>query len=110
MDERKIPLIPAKKIPKKDINLDTNGFFIIEIDRKESKIRVEYYSNVYKNNKIVSGKLEKVFTGKKADALCDTISSIVPNLLASHYMYLGRELQKAEIALENNIKYIQGGC
>ena len=110
MDERKIPLISAKKIPKKDINLDSNGFFVIEIDKKESKILVEYYSNVYKNNRIVSGKLEKVFTGKKADALCDTISNIVPNLLASHYMYLGRELQKAEIALENNAKYIQGGC
>ena len=110
MDERKIPLINAKKIPKKDINLDTNGFFVIEIDKKDSNIRVEYYSNVYKNKKIVSGKLEKVFTGKKADALCDTISNIVPNLLASHYMYLGRELQKAEIALEKNKKYIQGGC
>jgi len=110
MDERKIPLIDAKKIPKRDIILDTKGFFVIELDKKESKIRVEYYSNVYKKEKIVSGKLEKVFTGKKADALCDTISNNVPNLLASHYMYLGRELQKAEVALENNKKYIQGGC
>jgi len=110
MDERKIPLINAKKLSKKDIILDTNGFFVIELDKKESKIRVEYYSNVYKNKRIVSGKLEKVFTGKKADALCDTISNIVPNLLASHYMYLGRELQKAEVALEKNQKYIQGGC
>ena len=110
MDERKIPLIDAKKIPKKDIVLDTKGFFVIEVVKKDRKIRVEYYSNVYKNEKIVSGKLEKVFTGKKADALCDTISNIVPNLLASHYMYLGRELQKAEIALEKNQKYIQGGC
>jgi len=110
MDERKIPLIDAKKIPKRDIILDTKGFFVIELDKKESKIRVEYYSNVYKKEKIVSGKLEKVFTGKKADAICDTISNNVPNLLASHYMYLGRELQKAEVALENNKKYIQGGC
>ena len=110
MDERKIPLIYAKKIPKRDIILDTKGFFVIELDKKESKIRVEYYSNVYKKEKIVSGKLEKVFTGKKADAICDTISNNVPNLLASHYMYLGRELQKAEVALENNKKYIQGGC
>ena len=110
MDERKIPLINAKKIPKKDIILDPNGFFVIEVDKRESNIRVEYYSNVYKNKRIVSGKLEKVFTGKKADALCDTISNIVSNLLPSHYMYLGRELQKAEIALENNKKYIQGGC
>lgn len=110
MADREIPLIKAEKIPKKDILLDSKGFFVIEIDKKECEIRVEYYSNVYKNKKIVSGKLEKVFTGKKADALCDTISKTIPNLLASHYMYLGRELQKAEIALDNNTKYIQGGC
>ena len=110
MSEREIPLIKSEKIPKKDILLDPNGFFVIEIDKKLSEIRVEYYLNVYKNKKIVSGKLEKVFAGKKADALCDTIAKIVPNLLASHYMYLGRELQKAQIALENNKKYVQGGC
>ena len=110
MDKREITLVKAKKLPRKDIMLDPNGFFVIEIDKKDREIRVEYYSNVYKNNKIVSGKLEKVFTGKKADAICDTISNIVTNLLTSHYMYLGRELQKAEIALENNKKYIQGGC
>lgn len=110
MNERKIPLIKAKKIPKKDIMLDQNGFFVIEIIKKKSEIRVEYYSNIYKNKNIVSGKLEKVFTGKKADALCDTIAKTVPNLLSSHYMYLGRELQKAEVALIKNIKYIQGGC
>jgi hypothetical protein len=110
MDERKIPLIYAKKIPKKDIDLDSNGFFVIEIDKAERNIRVEYYSNVYKDKRIVSGKLEKVFAGKKADALCDTISITVPGLLASHYMYLGRELQKAEIALEKNTRYVQGGC
>jgi len=110
MDKKEIPLFKAKKTPKKDIMLDPNGFFVIEIDKKDSEIRVEYYSNVYKNKKIVSGKLEKVFTGKKADALCDTISKVIPNLLESHYMYLGRELQKAELALEKNTKYIQGGC
>ena len=53
--------------------LDPNGFFVIEIDRAHNEIRVEYYSNVYKQNKIVSGILEIVFTGKKADSLCDTI-------------------------------------
>ncbi len=110
MAEREIPLIKAKKIPKKDIILDPNGFFVIELDKKESGIRVEYYSNVYKDKKIVSGKLGKVFTGRQADALCDTIAKDIPNLLASHYMYLGRELQKSEIALEKNTKYIQGGC
>ena len=59
---------------------------------------------------IISGNLEKVFLGTKADALCDTIANNIKNLRIEHYMYLGRELQKAQTCLENNIKYIQGGC
>ena len=110
MVDKEVPLIIAEKIARKDVLLDPAGFFVIELDRKEMQIRVEYYSNVYKNKKIVSGSLQMVFTGKKADALSDTISKHVPVLQPEHYMYLGRELQRAEIALEKNEKYFQGGC
>jgi len=110
MDEKNVPLIEAEKTPEKDVFLDPNGFFVIELDKKNKKIRVEYYSNVYKKEKIVSGKLEKIFTGKKTDALCDTIAKNIKNLLPEHYMYLGREIQKAENALVKNKKYVQGGC
>ena len=110
MVDKEIPLIKAKKISQKDVILDPNGFFVIEIDRIQDDIRVEYYSNVYRGKRIVSGILEKVFSGKKADSLCDTIVKNVPNLLPTHYMYLGRELQRAQCALEKNKKYIQGGC
>ena len=110
MVEKKIPLIKAEKIKEKDVILDPNGFFVIEIDRKEKQIRVEYFSNVYKNKRIVSGDLQKVFIGKKADALSDTISKNVAELLPEHYLYLGRELQRAQCALEKNKKYVQGGC
>ena len=110
MIDRKVPLIKAKKTPQKDVILDPNGFFVIELDGKQKEIRVEYYSNVYKGNKIVSGVLEKVFTGDKADAISDTISKNVPRLLPEHYMYLGRELQKAQECLEGNKKYVQDGC
>jgi len=110
MADKKIPLIKAKKTAKKDVILDPSGFFVIELDKKQNMIRVEFYSNVYKNEKIVSGILKKVFIGEKADALCDTIENNIPGLLSTHYMYLGRELQKAQNALEKNLKYIQGGC
>ena len=110
MVDKEVPLIKAKKVPQKDVILDPNGFFVIEVDRKQNRIRIEYYSNVYKNKRIVSGILEKVFSGNKADALCDTIVKNVPNLLSEHYMYLGRELQRAQCALEKNKKYVQGGC
>jgi len=108
MGEKKVSLIYAKKIPEHDVKLDTNGFFVIEVHEQE--IIVEYYSNVYKDNKIVSGHLEKVFSGQKADALSDTISTHVPDLRPEHYMYLGRELQKAQDAFEKKKKYEQGGC
>ena len=110
MVDKEVPLIKAKKTPQKEIILDSNGFFVIEINRKQNEIRVEYYSNVYKEKRIASGILEKVFTGNKADSLCDTIVKNVPNLLPSHYMYLGRELQKAQYSLEKNTRYVQGGC
>ena len=79
MADKEVPLIKAKKTAEKDVNLDSAGFFIIEVDKTENLICVEFYSNVYKKERIVSGSLEKVFTGKKADAICDTIANNVPN-------------------------------
>ncbi len=111
MVDKEVPLVEAKKTPQKDIVLDTEGFFVIEVDRTKNKIRVEYYTNVCKENKIVSGSLEKVFLGDKADALCDVIVKHVSTTLRpEHYMYLGREIQRAEYALEKNKEYVQDGC
>jgi dihydropteroate synthase len=110
MVDKEVPLIDAKKTQQKDVILDPVGFFVIELQRKQKKIRAEYYSNVYKKGKIVSGKLEKVFSGTNANALCDTIAKHVPNLRSEHYAYLGRELQRAQCALEKNKEYVQDGC
>jgi dihydropteroate synthase len=108
MVDKEIPLIRAKKTMEKDVILDPHGFFVIEVDT--NGIRTEYYSNVYKNKRIVSGRLEKVFVGIKADALSDSIAQCVPILRPDHYLYLGRELQKAQLAFEQKKKYVQGGC
>ncbi|HUS99680.1 MAG TPA: hypothetical protein VMY59_05090 [Candidatus Thermoplasmatota archaeon] len=108
MVDREVPLIKAKKTMEKDVVLDPHGFFVIEVNAKE--IRIEYYSNAYKNKRIVSGHLEKVFTGTKADALSDSIARHVPVLRPEHYLYLGRELQKAQLSFEQKNKYEQGGC
>jgi len=108
MVDKEVPLIEAEKTPKKDVILDPKGFLVIELHRK--KIRVEYYANVYKEDRIVSGNLKKVFSGKKADAISDAIAEHVPCLRPEHYMYIGRELQRAQYALEKNKEYVQGGC
>jgi argonaute-like protein implicated in RNA metabolism and viral defense len=108
MDKKKIPLIHAEKTKEKDIVLDSRGFFIIEIRNKS--IFVEYYTNVYKDNRIASGNIQKVFVGKQADALCDTIAKHIPDLTPEHYLYLGRELKAAEFSIKQNEIYVQGGC
>ena len=109
MVDKEVPLIEAEKTLRKDVKLDPSGFFVIEVDNNK-KIRVEYYSNVFKDKKIVTGNLKMVFQGERADALCDTIARKVSDLLPEHYMYLGRELQRAQCAIEKNKKYVQGGC
>lgn len=110
MVDKEVPLIEATNKLRKDVKLDPEGFFVIEVDKKNKKIRVEFYSNVYKNKRIVTGNLKMVFEGIKADGLCDTIANKISDLLPDHYLYLGRELQRAQDALEKNKKYIQGGC
>ena len=108
MVDKEVPLIKATKTPQKDVKLDEAGFFVIEIHSDE--IVVEYYSNIYKEGRIVSGNLRMIFSGNRADALSDTIVKHIPNLRSEHYMYLGRELQKAQYCLDKKIKYVQGGC
>ncbi|KAA0008073.1 MAG: hypothetical protein DRN01_02035 [Thermoplasmata archaeon] len=99
-------VIKAKKTPQKRVKLDPKGFFTINLENQE--MVVEYYNDL--NKKVGLDKPDKIFLGKKADALCDTIVKHVPGLLPEHYAYLGRELQKAEYALKENKKYVQGGC
>ena len=103
-----VPVIEATKTKEKDIILDKAGFFVIEL--VNNHIQVEYYHNVMKDQQIVSGKLNKIFTGTNADALSDTIARNIPHLRPEHYLYLGRELMKAELALVQQKKYEQGGC
>ena len=103
-----IPVINAEKTKEKDIVLDENGFFVIEL--VQNKIQVEFYHNVIKDKKIVSGKLQKMFLGDSAAALSDTIAKHIPSLRPEHYLYLGRELQRAQDALHQHKKFEQDGC
>jgi hypothetical protein len=112
MNEKKstpsVPVITAKKTKEKDIVLDKKGFFVIEL--VDDQIQVEFYHNVIKNQQIVSGKLAKMFVGRSAAALSDTIAQHIPGLRSDHLLYLGRELMRAERALKNGEDYEQDGC
>jgi hypothetical protein len=107
-DTPSIPIISARKTQEKDIILDDKGFFVIELF--DTTINVEFYRNVIKDHRIVSGKLHSIFKGTSAAALCDTIGSHITDLRPEHYLYLGRELMKAEWALTHDEPYDQDGC
>jgi len=99
--------IAARKTQQEDVVLDPQGYFVIKVD---ATIRVEFYTYTGPGNVKSGGRLERVFYGKRADALCDTITRHIKSLLPEHYCYLGRELQKAEDALGEGKTYVQGGC
>lgn len=112
MNEEKVtpsvPVIHAKKTKEKDVILDKKGFFVIELITDQ--IQVEFYHNVVKNQRIVSGKLAKMFIGTSAAALSDTIARHISGLRSDHLLYLGRELMRAELALKTGDDYEQDGC
>ncbi|MFP4608266.1 MAG: DUF4346 domain-containing protein [Candidatus Natronoplasma sp.] len=90
----------------KEMKFDEKGFFVITV---KDEIIVEHYLNVQKEGKleVETGKLNKIITGESAKEICDTIvrKGLVSRL--DHAAYLGRELQKAELALKNDLEYEQ---
>lgn len=90
-----------------DFEFDIKGFFVILVDHEKKKIVVEHYNYVKDKKLIKTGKINEVVEGVNAEELCKKI--IKRGLLSrlDHASYLGRELQKAENALKNNLEYTQ---
>lgn len=93
---KEIEARPAKWAP------DPNGHFLISINHTRKKIVVEHYKK---------GKINKKIIGENAKEICDTIakSKLIGDFeqTLEHGMYLGRELKKAEIALNNRLNFEQ---
>jgi tetrahydromethanopterin S-methyltransferase subunit A len=89
------------------IELDKEGFFVIIVDQDKKKIVVEHYKNVEKGRMVGTGKLNKIFEGTDAEEMCHIIINTGLISRLEHATYLGRELQKAEIALRSNLHYEQ---
>jgi len=80
-----------------EVVLDELGFFTIHLRVKEKQIVCEHYT---KNKK-----LHCRVVGKTAEEVCATVVRFGLLSKLDHAAYLGRELQKAEIALKNNLDY-----
>lgn len=90
--------IDAKGFEQKWV-LDPKGYFLIRINKKENLIEV---GHCLKNNEVVhliKGKTPEEIMYKIID--CGFVS------LLDHAAYLGKELQKAYLALKLNEEYVQ---
>lgn len=74
---------------------DERGYFFIE--NNDGNIDVSFFNR--------EGVLERSYQGKTATSLRDKCCFHISNL--DHAFYLGQELTKAEIALENDLPYVQ---
>lgn len=81
---------------------DPKGFFVVFVDKNQDRITVEHFQDNILSKKIV---------GQSADEICKTIARL--GLIGDfeqtkeHSMYLAKELQKAELALKNDLEYEQ---
>jgi len=103
----KVEILEATKT--KRMVKDPSGFFTIFVDKPRKEIVVEFYEQVLKekSDKVATGKLGLVVCGTSAEAICHTIAREELVSRFDHAAYLGRELQKAEIALRNKLDYTQ---
>ncbi len=113
------------QLSKRSLALDPSGYFIIYIDRPQNLICAKHYSNLINEQGLAvdpetgkpipaKGKVDRqavhLFTGRTAKELCVEIfekSDFCPVSLFDHAAYLGREAQRAELAMLQQIEYIQ---
>ncbi len=113
------------ELSKRSLALDPAGYFIIYVDRDQNLICAKHYSNTINEQGLAvdpdtgkpipaKGKVNRqavqLFTGRTAKELCVRIfeqTQPCPVSLFDHAAYLGREAQRAELALLQQQEYIQ---
>ena len=98
--------IAAKYHKIKDWVMDPKGYFLINIDRKNNLLRVGYCKLTKQGNNPVNDMVAEI-VGKTAIEIVNTL--IKENYISSlqHAGDMGIELCKAELALKNNLDYVQ---
>jgi hypothetical protein len=90
----------------KDFVIDPKGYFLISIDKKEKLIRVGYctFDKLEKNSE---HSLQVEIVGKTSIEIINTLIREKYISSLQHAGDMGIELHKAEMALKNNLNYIQ---
>jgi dihydropteroate synthase len=113
------------ELSKREIALDPAGYWIIYLDREQGLICAKHFSNAINDQGlavdpdtgkpipcrgVVKREPTQVFQARTAKELCVEIFERQPKSLISmfdHAAYLGREAQRAELALLQDQEYIQ---
>ena len=98
--------ITAKYHKIKDWVMDPKGYFLIAVDRKNNLIRVGYCKFTKLGNDPVNDMVAEI-VGKTAIEIVNTLIREKYISSLQHAGDMGIELCKAELALKNNLKYIQ---
>ena len=90
----------------KDWVMDPKGYFLIAVDKKNNLLRVGYCKFTKMGNEPVNDMVAEI-VGKTAIEIVNTL--IKENYISSlqHAGDMGIELCKAELALKNNLDYVQ---
>jgi len=96
----------AKYHKIKDWVMDPKGYFIIAIDKKENLLRVGYCTFTKLGNKSENDLIAEI-VGKSAIEIVNTLIKEKYISSLQHAADMGIELCKAELALKNNLEYIQ---
>lgn len=97
--ERITEVIPATHEPLKEWHPDPNGYFLIQVNKSKKRIEVGFVTPKHV--------ITKMIHGTNAIALYNTIvrRKLVTRL--EHAAYLGKEIYKAELALQYGKEYRQ---
>ena len=95
-----VPIVPAQ--PPTHVELDKAGYFVIVPRVEKGDLVVEHYS--YDN------KMLRTIEGRHARSIYWTIIQNGWVSQLSHAAYLGKELTRAELSLQQGFKFVQDGA
>ena len=113
------------RLSQRFIDLDPAGYFLIKLDRQAGELIAEHYGNAIDERGLATdpatGEViscrdagprtpQAVYRGRSAKELGILLTEGEgPHPLSrlDHALYLGRELQKAEAALDSGVDYVQ---
>jgi hypothetical protein len=113
------------QLSQRTIQLDPNGYVLIKLDREKGELIVEWFSNGINEQGLATNPETgevlackgsaprepiKIFKGRSAKELGIALTETNEQPFISkldHALYLGRELQRAEVCLENGNDYVQ---